>query len=211
MHSKRIYSAGKLPAEAERVLLMLHGRGAGARDILSFSEYLDVKDFALIAPQAENNSWYPHSFLAPQEQNEPWLTSALKLVKEVIQDLNEQGIKSESVYMLGFSQGACLTLEFAARNAKRYGGIIAFTGGLIGERIQGENYSGDFNGTPVFIGSSDPDPHVPVERVNATAELFRRMNASVELKIYKNLGHTISQDEISKANALILSGHKEQS
>lgn len=205
MHSKNILFAGKKVAETSKALIMIHGRGAGARDILSLAEYLEVRDFALLAPWAEGNSWYPNSFLAPQKQNEPWLTSALKLLEELVEDLSGQGMKSDAIYLLGFSQGACLALEFAARNAKRYGGIVAFTGGLIGEIINPEIYKGDFMSTPVFIGTSDPDPHVPVERVKITLEILRKMNADVTLKVYKNMGHTISQDEIVLANALIFS------
>lgn len=210
VHSNKILSAGRTLDEAEKVLIMIHGRGTDARDILSLSEYFKVRDFALIAPQAENNTWYPYSFLASQEQNEPWLSSALKLLDKVVQDVRQKGIKNEAIYLLGFSQGACLTLEFAARNAVKYGGIATFTGGLIGERIYSENYSGDFMSTPVFIGTSDPDPHVPVERVNLTAEIFRKMNAEVTLKIYKNMGHTISQDEIDSVNELLFSSGPKQ-
>ncbi|MGE5432309.1 MAG: alpha/beta hydrolase [Syntrophomonadaceae bacterium] len=205
LDSKNILLAGKAAAGAEKACIMLHGRGADARDILSLSEYLNVRDFALIAPNAENRSWYPYSFLAPQKENEPWLSSSIKLLEDVVKDLNEMGIRDEAIYLLGFSQGACLTLEFAARNAKMYGGIAAFTGGLIGDRIQKESYTGDFLKTPVFIGTSDPDPHVPIERVNETAEILRKMNAELTLKIYKEMGHTISQDEIDTANSLIFS------
>ncbi|MGE5353408.1 MAG: alpha/beta hydrolase [Acidobacteriota bacterium] len=205
LNSKNIVVAGKAVSEAKRALVMIHGRGADASDILSLSEYLDVKDFALLAPEAEGNTWYPYSFLAPQKQNEPGLSSALEILKNIIRDLSESGIQHEAVYLLGFSQGACLALEFAARNAKKYGGIIAFTGGLLGEKIHVENYQGDFMKTPVFIGTSDPDPHVPLERVNSTSEVFRKMNAEVTLKVYKNMGHTISQDEINSANSLIFS------
>lgn len=205
LNSKNLVMAGRDVSEAKKALVMIHGRGADARDILSLSEYLNVKDFALLAPEADGNTWYPYSFLAPQRENEPWLSSALEKLGDLIKDLNEAGIKAENVYLLGFSQGACLTLEFAARNAKKYGGIIAFTGGLIGERIHSENYHGDFFSTPVFLGTSDPDPHVPLERVNSTLDILLRMNADVTLKVYKNMGHTISQDEISEADRLIFS------
>jgi len=182
---------------------MLHGRGAHAQDILSLADYLDVQDFALIAPQATNNTWYPYSFLAPQAQNEPWLSSALSIMKDIIADLNQAGITNEHIYLLGFSQGACLTLEFAARNATKYGGIIAFTGGLIGDKIHPENYSGNFAGTPVFIGSSNPDFHVPVERVYATTNILKNMDAEVTEKIYNNMGHTINEDELQHANSIL--------
>ena len=183
---------------------MLHGRGGSAEDILSLSQHLQVSDFTLIAPQATGNTWYPYSFLAPPAQNEPWLSSALELLSGLLEELAEKGIASEQVYFLGFSQGACLALEFAARNAARYGGIIAFTGGLIGDKIYPGNYKGDFDGAPVFIGTSDPDPHVPVERVYATTNILKDRNARVTEKTYANMGHTINRDEIDMANRLLL-------
>jgi phospholipase/carboxylesterase len=203
MHQKNIIAAGKELNEKNKVLILLHGRGGSAEDILSFSSYLDVKDFTLLAPQATNNTWYPYSFLAPPAQNEPWLSSALNLLKDLLNEIESKRIPVENIYFAGFSQGACLTLEFVTRNANKYGGVVAFTGGLIGDKIYEENYGGDFKGTPVFIGTSDPDPHVPVERANATAEFLKKMNASVTLKIYPNMGHTISQDEIENANRLV--------
>jgi phospholipase/carboxylesterase len=203
MHTKQIIRAGKQTGEATKALVMLHGRGANAEDILGLANYLPVKDFALFAPEATNNTWYPYSFLAPPKDNEPWLSGALALVKDTVADIVASGITPENIYFLGFSQGACLTLEFVARNATRYGGIAAFTGGLIGDQIYDQNYSGDFGGTPIFIGTSDPDPHVPVERVHASAEILNGMNAQVTKKIYKNMGHTISEDEIKVVNEII--------
>lgn len=203
MHTKNIITAGADISAAKKALIMLHGRGAHAQDILSLANYLDVEDFALMAPQATNNTWYPHSFLAPPAQNEPWLSSALNIVKETVTDLNNKGVSSENIYLLGFSQGACLTAEFAARNATKYGGIIAFTGGLIGDKIYPPNYTGNFAGTPVFIGSSNPDFHVPVERVYATANILKDMGATVTEKIYNNMGHTINEDELQHANAIL--------
>lgn len=188
-----------------KVLVLLHGRGGSAEDILSLSAHLNVSDFTLIAPQASNNTWYPYSFLAPPVQNEPWLSSALALLKELVDDLYNKGVSPENIYFSGFSQGACLTLEFVTRNANKYGGVVAFTGGLIGDKIYSENYKGDFQGTPVFIGTSDPDPHVPVERVYATTNILKNMNADVTEKIYNNMGHTINQDEIENANKLVFS------
>lgn len=206
MHSKNIITAGIPIEEAQKVLILLHGRGASAENILSISDSLNVNDFSLIAPQASGNSWYPFSFLAPVKQNEPWLTSAINILSEILKDLNEQGINSNQIYFLGFSQGSCLALEFVTRNAKRYAGVAAFTGGLIGDKIYNENYKGDFNLTPIFIGTSDPDPHVPLERVKATENILKNMNAAVTLKIYKNMGHTINQDEIETVNKIIFSG-----
>ena len=167
------------------------------------SSYLTVGDYALLAPEATNNTWYPQSFLAPPAQNEPWLSSALSLVQETVFDINTAGISAENIYFMGFSQGACLMLEFVARNAKRYGGIVAFTGGLIGDKLYTDPYTGDFAGTSIFIGSSDPDPHVPVDRVLATITQLEKMNATVTGRIYKNMGHTITKEEIDEANNIV--------
>jgi phospholipase/carboxylesterase len=203
MHKKNLVTAGKPLHEAKKVLILLHGRGASAGDILSLSTYLNVKDYALIAPQATNNTWYPFSFMMPPAQNEPWLQSALSWLKELVADLNDKGIASDKIYFTGFSQGACLMLEFVTRNATKYGGVAAFTGGLIGDVIYNENYTGDFMNTHVFIGTGNPDPHVPVERVHATTNILRKMNANVIQKVYTNMGHTINYDEIKNANAHI--------
>jgi phospholipase/carboxylesterase len=203
MHKKEILTSGKKLNEAKRALIMIHGRGASAGDILSLSKHLKVDGFALIAPQATNYTWYPYSFLAPPAQNEPGLSSALSLLTEIVADINHAGISSENIYLLGFSQGACLTFEFVTRHAQKWGGVAAFTGGLIGDKIDRENYKGNFNSTPVFIGTSDPDPHVPVERVKESVDILKDMNADVTLKIYKNMGHTISPEEIQSVNSLI--------
>jgi phospholipase/carboxylesterase len=203
MHTKNLVSAGIKISEAKKALVMIHGRGASAEDILSLANYLDVKDFALIAPQATGGTWYPYSFMAPPAQNEPYLSSALSMLKEITADLIAEGITASNIYFLGFSQGACLTLEFVTRNATKYGGAVALTGGLIGDQINPANYSGDFGGTPVFIGTSNPDPHVPVERVLASEKILQQMNAAVTVKVYPNMGHTVSQDEITLANKLV--------
>lgn len=203
MHQKNVITTGTSIDQAKKALILLHGRGATAQDILSLSGYLEVEGYALLAPQATNNTWYPYSFLAPVKQNEPWLSSAVALVEGIVSDVEAQGIASENIYLLGFSQGACLTLEFAARNAKRYGGLIAFTGGLIGDTLDKSRYMGDFAGTPVFLGTSNPDMHVPVERVQASAGILRAMNAVVTEKIYNGMGHTISDEEIQEVNRSI--------
>lgn len=207
VHQKKIIKAGKEITEARKALIMVHGRGGSAADILSLSDHLAVNDYALLAPQASGNTWYPYSFLAPPAQNEPALSSALALLKELVADINAQGIAADHIYLLGFSQGACLTLEFAARNARRYGGIVAFTGGLIGDKIYPEHYSGNFDGTPVFIGTGNPDMHVPVERVYTTSNILRDMQADVTEKVYDHMGHTIIQDEIDRANQLVFAVH----
>ena len=202
MHTKQVVKAGNQTGEATKALVMLHGRGGSAEDILGLAQYLPVNDFALFAPQATNNTWYPYSFLMAPKENEPWLSGSLAVVKDLVADVQASGIKTENIYFLGFSQGACLTLEYVTRNATKYGGVVAFTGGLIGDQIYKENYTGDFAGTPVFIGTSDPDPHVPVDRVIASAEILTDMHAEVTQKIYKNMGHTISQEEINQASEL---------
>lgn len=203
MHQNNWITGGQPIGEASKVLIMIHGRGGSAEDILSLAIYLHVKDFALLAPQATDNTWYPYSFLAPTTQNEPWLSSALDLIKNKVDELTAKGVIKENIFFMGFSQGACLTLEYVTRNADRYGGVVAFTGGLIGDKINNANYKGDFGQTPIFIGTSNPDPHVPVERVYATSNILKNMNANVTEKVYAGMGHTINQDEIENANALV--------
>ena len=203
MHKKNIQTAGKSLKEAEKVLIMIHGRGADARDILSVASHLNVNEYALLAPEATNNTWYPHSFMAKPEQNEPWLSSALDLLKEMVDEVTKQGITAENIYFLGFSQGACLALEFVTRHAKKLGGVVAFTGGLIGDKINRENYSGNFNGTPIFIGTGNPDAHVPIERVKESADILGKMSAKVHLQVHEGKPHSISTDEIEEANRVI--------
>ena len=205
MHIKNIKTAGKKLSEAKKALIMVHGRGALAQDILGLAAHFTVNEFALLAPQATNHTWYPYSFLAPPQQNEPWLTSALELLNEVVEDIHRAGIDSANIYFTGFSQGACLMLEYVTRNARKWGGVAAFTGGLIGDKIYRENYQGDFSATPIFIGSGNPDPHVPVERVHETTRILEAMKASVTERIYPNMGHTISENEIEIANKLVFS------
>lgn len=203
MHTENITTGGKDISEAKKVLILVHGRGGNAQDILSLANNLNTEDFALFAPQATNNTWYPYSFLAPPTQNEPGLSSALDNLHRLLEYTKGKGIASENIYFGGFSQGACLTAEFVTRNAEKFGGVVLFTGGLIGDRIYSENYNGNFNGTPIFIGSGNPDPHVPVERVEETQKIMAGMNAKVSVAIYDNRPHTISQEEIEKANQLI--------
>lgn len=202
--NNNIIAAGVPLAKATKALIMLHGRGANAQDILGLAEHLNVKDFALLAPQAPGNTWYPYSFISPVENNEPYLSQSLQAVADAVAHAINNGIAKENIYLLGFSQGACLASEYMARNAERYGGLIVFTGGLIGEQINRNNYTGNFSGTPVFIGTSDPDFHVPVERVYATANILKQMGAAVTEKVYTNMGHTINQDELAHANSLVL-------
>lgn len=202
-HQKNIVTAGVPLEQAKKVLIMIHGRGGSARDIISLAPHLNVADFAIIAPQATGNTWYPQSFLAPPSANEPYLSDALQLLTLVVADVLAAGISRENIYFLGFSQGACLTLEFTTRNAAHYGGIVAFTGGLIGDKLYTENYKGNFNQTPVYIGSSDPDFHVPVSRVHESEAMLQSMGAHVTATIYPNMGHTITGEEINQANKLV--------
>ena len=202
MHQHQVITAGKSFDEATKVLIMIHGRGASAEDILSLAPHLNLNEYALMAPQATNHSWYPYSFLAQPQKNEPWLSSALGVIDKVVNDTIQHGKSKEEIFFLGFSQGACLTLEYVTRNANKYGGVVAFTGGLIGDKIYTENYKGNFEGTKIFIGASSADAHVPVERVNATTNTLKNMHAEVTEKIYENMGHTINNDEIEMANKL---------
>lgn len=202
-HTLDIQYAGKDLNKAGKALIMLHGRGGSAADILSLSQHLEVSDFALLAPQAVHHTWYPYSFIAPVEQNEPWLSSAIDIVGQTLQTVLDAGIPSENIYFFGFSQGACLTMEFLARNAQQFGGAAAIIGGVIGENINRENYKGDFRQTPVLLATSNPDFHVPVERVYATENILKEMNADVTVKVYEHTGHTIIREQIDMANKII--------
>ena len=205
LHEKaNTMTAGTPLDQAERVIFMLHGRGGTARDILSLAQHLDSGSAHLIAPQATNNSWYPHSFLVDVSENEPWLSSALDLLKTMTEEVLSRGKRLDQVYVLGFSQGASLTLEYSTRHAGKYGGIIAFTGGLIGRELNPTVYSGDFQGAPVFMGNSDRDHNVPLSRSEQSREIMEKMGARVTLKVYKNMGHTINEDELDYVNTHIL-------
>jgi phospholipase/carboxylesterase len=202
-HSKQISIGGIPAANAKAASIMIHGRGASADDIMRLARQLNVKDMALYAPQATNNSWYPYSFMAPVQENEPALSSALDVINQVVEQAIADGFSTDKIYFLGFSQGACLTLEYIARNAKRFGGAVAFTGGLIGDELELKNYTGDFAGTPVLITTGDPDTHVPLSRVNESVDVLKGLNANVTLKVYKGRPHTISFEELSLANEYI--------
>ncbi len=204
-HHKNVVTAGAPLAEAEKAMVMIHGRGATAEGILDVANHLDVEGFALLAPQATGNTWYPFSFMAPVAQNEPGLSTALDVIRQIVKDILDTGIAPEDIYFLGFSQGACLTSEYLARNAQRYGGAFLYSGGVIGEKVNRSNYGGDFNGTPILLGCSDVDPHVPLHRVKDTIAIFSEMGAEVTERIYPNAPHTIFQDEIKITNR-ILSG-----
>lgn len=198
MHTKQFIESSVPLIKAKKALIMLHGRGGSAEDILSLINYLPVKDFYIVAPQATNHTWYPLSFLAPTPQNEPWLSSALERIKELIDHIQQAGIASENIYILGFSQGACLTLEFATRHAQKWGGVFALTGGLIGDKLEATRYPGNFSGTPVLMTNGNADPHVPLVRSEQSKQQLEKMNARVELLVYPNRPHTILQEELKK-------------
>ncbi len=189
--------------KAQAAMLMVHGRGATAEDILSLAIQFGQSGFAYFAPQAAENTWYPNRFLDPLPSNEPWLSSALFLVGDVLAQIIDAEIPSERIILLGFSQGACLTLEFAARNARRYGGIVGLSGALIGPDGTPRDYSGSLMRTPVFLGCSDTDPHVPKERVHQTGLLFRRLGGEVTERLYPNLDHTVNRDEIDFVRSIM--------
>lgn len=199
MTNSKIAIAGKPLKDATKALIMVHGRGGSATDILSLAELLPVADFALLAPQAEAHTWYPYSFMEKQEHNEPALSASLDQLEHTVQTVRDAGLPDSAIYFLGFSQGACLTLEYCSRHARRWGGTIAFTGGLIGDQLNLDQYKGDFGGTPVLITSGDPDPHVPVQRVQTSADLLRTMHASVQVEIFPSRPHTISREELKLA------------
>ena len=189
--------------EARLAVLAIHGRGASAEDILGLVREVPAGDVAFFAPQAAGFSWYPYSFLSPVAQNEQHLSSALRLIASLVGDIVASGVPHERVGIMGFSQGACLSLEFAARHARRYAAVIALSGGLIGPPGTPRDYRGTMGGTPVFLGCSDIDPHIPVERVRESAEVFRRMGAAVDERIYPRMGHTINGDELRAVQSLL--------
>jgi predicted esterase len=198
-----IYSAGAKLEEASAALILLHGRGATAEDILSLSGYLDFPQLAYLAPQAEGYTWYPNRFIAPIEQNEPYLSAALSKIDGIVKNIEEHGIANEKIFIGGFSQGACLATEYAIRNPRRYGGLLVFSGGYIGPLGMQRESNGTFNGMPVFLGCSDSDPHIPLQRVQETTALLTAMSAKVTEKIYPNMGHTIIEDELEQASQLM--------
>lgn len=188
---------------ADAAVVLVHGRGATARSIVQMADEFYQHGVAYLAPQAERNTWYPNSFLAPVESNEPGRTSGLRAVGDAVGEATGVGIPTDRVMVLGFSQGACLASEFVARNPKRYGGLAALSGGLIGEDVDPDDYEGDLEDTPVFLGCSDVDPHIPEERVHETADVFDRLHADVTTRIYEGMGHGINEDEISVVSEMV--------
>jgi predicted esterase len=202
-HHGPLRTAGEPLESARAAMVMVHGRGATAESILSLSELLPAPGFAYLAPQAAGNTWYPYSFLEPLSANEPWLSSALEVLAAVLDRLAGGGIPLERTILLGFSQGACLASEFVARNANRYGGLAALSGGLIGPPGTPRDYPGSLDGTPVFLGCSDVDPHIPQERVLETAQVLERMGGSVTTRLYPRLGHTVNEDELENVRKIM--------
>jgi predicted esterase len=195
------------PATHARIAVVLvHGRGDSSSGILGLADEFQAADVLWLAPQAASHTWYPYSFLAPMERNEPWLGSALAVLGSLVDSLGSEGLPPERVVLMGFSQGACLAQEFAVRHARRYHAIVGLSGGLIGPPGTPRDYPGSFTGTPVFLGCSDIDPHVPVERVHESAAVFDRMGARVDTRIYPRMGHTVNQDEIAAVQALLTNG-----
>ena len=198
-----VLHAGAPLATAAGAIVLLHGRGASAEDILQLGAALQRPDLALVAPQAAGHTWYPQSFLAPREQNEPYLSSALAKIAAIVADIAAAGIPRERIVIAGFSQGACLTSEFAASHPARYAGLLAFTGGLVGPLGASLHHDGELAGTPALLLSGDPDPHVPWQRVEDTARELHRMGAVVEAVRYPGRPHTVSAPEIELARKLL--------
>ena len=204
LHSAEPVRLAGAPLSAARAAaVMLHGRGATAASILALAGELAVPEVAYLAPQAAGNTWYPFSFLAPIDQNEPWLTSALAKAAEVVDGCAAAGIPPERTVLLGFSQGACLAVEFAARRARRYGGVAVLSGGLIGPVLRPATYTGTFDDTSILLGCSDVDPHIPAARVRESAALLEQLGARVSMRLYPGMGHTINADELDRVRAML--------
>ncbi len=197
-----VLQAGAPLETAHAAMLLVHGRGASAADIMTVGQELMHPDFAYLAPQAAGNAWYPNPFTAPIDSNEPHFSSAISVLEAVLANITEH-VPPERVILLGFSQGACLTLEFCARHARRYGGVVGFSGGLIGPDGTPRDYAGNFQGTPIFIGCSDVDPHIAKARVIEAGDVLKRMGAAVTVKLYPNMAHTVNADEIHSAAQIV--------
>jgi predicted esterase len=198
-----VLAAGSPLTVAHAVMVMIHGRGASADSILTLAPALNQPGFAYLAPQARGNTWYPYSFLAPIDQNEPGISSGMAAIDGVLSSVTSAGIPLERTMLLGFSQGACLTLEYAARHAHRYGGVVGLSGGLIGPDGTPRDYAGSLEQTPVFLGCSDVDAHIPVERVRLSEQVMRRLGGNVTTRIYPGMGHLINDDELNAVRAMM--------
>jgi predicted esterase len=199
----RIVTAGRVPGEARAAIVLCHGRGGSAEDMLALSSELDAAGVAWIAPQANGSTWYPYSFLAPLRNNEPHLSSALALLGAIVQALAVADVPPERQLLIGFSQGGCLALEFAGRSARRYGGVVGLSAGLIGPPGRQWNFSGSLDRTPVFLGCSDRDPHIPEDRVAESGRELARIGGDVDVEIYPGLGHTVNRDELDRVQRIL--------
>jgi predicted esterase len=188
---------------AAGALIAIHGRGGGAEDIIALAREIAPDNVTVVAPQAAGNTWYPYPFLAPTERNEPYLSSALRTVADLVAQLGEHGMPPARIALMGFSQGACLALEAAARNARRYAAVIGFSGGLIGPPGTSFDFAGSLDGTPVFLGCSDVDPHIPKERVEESAVALERLGAAVDVRLYPGMSHTVNRDELEAARTIL--------
>ena len=200
-----LVTAGAPLDAAEAALVLVHGRGATAQSIVQMADEFHQHGVTYFAPQAARNTWYPNAFTAPVESNEPGRSSGLQAIDNAVTEANDAGIPTERVMILGFSQGACLASEYVARNPRRYGGLAVLSGGLIGESVDQDDYDGDLDGTPVFLGCSDVDPHIPEERVHESAEIFEQLNGDVTKRLYEGMGHGINQDEIDHVSGMVAS------
>ncbi|HEX6040481.1 alpha/beta hydrolase [Longimicrobium sp.] len=200
---QQVVTTGASLGDAKGAVVMVHGRGATAESILTLAPALRRPEFAYLAPQAAGGAWYPNGFMAPIASNEPGITSGLRAIDDVLSILQAEGIPPERTVLLGFSQGACLSLEYAARNARRYGAVATLSGGLIGPDGTPRDYAGSMDGTPVFLGCSDVDFHIPAQRVEASAEVMRGLGADVTLRLYPGMGHTVNEDEIAHVQAIL--------
>lgn len=198
-------TAGPEPEAAEAAVVLVHGRGATAESILEFAREFSAEGITYVAPQAAGNTWYPNSFLAPVESNQPGLDSGLALLETIVEELTDDGIPVERIAFVGFSQGACLASEFVARNPTRYGGLAALSGGLIGPSVTVEAYDqgGSLEGTPAFVGCSDSDPHIPLERVRETSAVLEALDANVTERIYPGMGHGVNQEELDHVSEMV--------
>ena len=200
---EKILYAGSDIKKAESIMLLLHGRGAAADSMFPLIDELNADNMMFVVPQADHFTWYPYRFIEERQANEPGISSALILIHSIIKSLNDQGISKEQIYLLGFSQGACLAADYAARFPTKYAGVFVLSGGLIGKSVNLRDYTGNLDNTPVFLGCSTEDLHIPEDRVRESTQIFEMLNADVTMKIYENLGHTINQDELDQINNII--------
>jgi phospholipase/carboxylesterase len=203
MHTYQFTTQGVALHDAQRAIILIHGRGAPPEDILGLADFFDDGKTWFAAPEANNYTWYPYSFLTPKEQNQPWLDSALENIERLIQETEKQ-IPAHNIFIMGFSQGACLTSEVTSRNARKYGGIAIFTGGLIGDNVDESVYHGNFNGAKVYISNGDNDPHIPLSRTNETYDLMKKLGADVVKEVFPGRPHTIQKSEIEKVKTWLL-------